>query len=48
MDGIDDYNEKMFKKVETARLADGESLIALNEKQSQQFEDMLQETEDIG
>lgn len=47
MDGIDDYNEKMFKKVMPAKLADGEELIIVNEKQRQQFEDMIEETEDI-
>lgn len=46
MDGIDDYNEKMFKKVETARLADDETVLNLTDEQVAYVESLIERDSD--
>lgn len=46
MDGIDDYNEKMLKKVETARLADGEAVLNLTDEQVAYVESLIERDSD--
>ena len=42
MDGIDDYNEKMFKKIQPARLPDDEAVLNLTDEQVEYIESLIE------
>jgi len=42
MDGIDDYNEKMFKKIVPAQLPDDEAVLNLTDEQIEYIESLIE------